>query len=63
VISLAKIHQQVTRQKSVAMIKVKYNFVDVLKSAHFVIILAQNARISVNFCAFSAIFETSLFCV
>jgi hypothetical protein len=42
--------------------KVKYNFVDALKNAHFLIISAQNARISVNFCAFLLIFELFLLC-
>jgi len=42
--------------------KVKYDFVDVLKSAHFSIIFAQNLRISVHFCAFLLIFELFLIC-
>jgi hypothetical protein len=41
--------------------EMSFNFL--LKSAHFLIIFAQNARISVNFCVFSTIFEKSLFCV
>jgi len=32
-----------------------------LKSAHFLLICAQNARISANFCSFLTIFEKSLF--
>ena len=31
------------------------------KGAHFLLISAQNARISANFCAFLTIFEKSLF--
>jgi hypothetical protein len=36
-----------------------FNFL--LKSVHFLLIFAQNARISANFCAFLTIFEKSLF--
>jgi len=32
------------------------------KSAHFLIIFAQNLRVSVNFCAFLLIFELFCFC-
>lgn len=53
--------EQLTCQKSAAQIKVKYNFVDAIKSAHFLIIFGQNAHISVNFCAFLLIFELVVF--
>jgi len=54
--------EQAACQFSAMLGKVKYDFVDVLKSAHFLIVFAQNLRISVNFCAFLLIFELFLLC-
>jgi hypothetical protein len=54
--------RQLLCQKSVGLIKVKYNFVGTSKSAQNLLISAQKAQISVNFCSFLLIFGFLLFC-